>query len=123
MQGGKAPGVERIVADPASLTDGERRAWVTANAPELLALLQELQSHLGELRYRIGPLLEEVQPPLPCKPWYHHCRGIACDLGKGAAIQRAGDALRAADWYFGRYVPAAWASPRKASACWRPRTF
>eukprot|EP00873_Tetraselmis_striata_P000222 jgi/Tetstr1/420486/TSEL_011599.t1 len=60
-KGGKAPGVERIVADPASLTDGERRAWVTANAPELLALLQELQSHLGELRYRIGPLLEEVR--------------------------------------------------------------
>jgi hypothetical protein len=52
--------VERVTRDPTTLTDLEKLSIATANAPELIALLKELQEHLAELRHRLGPVLEEV---------------------------------------------------------------
>ncbi len=39
----------------------EARAIVERDAPELLALLDELKDSLGELRSRLGPVLQQVQ--------------------------------------------------------------
>lgn len=39
---------------------GEARAAAMADAPELAALLAELQGSLAEVRLRVGPLLKEV---------------------------------------------------------------
>ena len=63
LQAAKAKGyeVERVTRDPTTLTDLEKLSIATANAPELIALLKELQEHLAELRHRLGPVLEEVR--------------------------------------------------------------
>ncbi len=50
--------VEHITRDTADVT--AQRAAVMQAAPELVALAEELQGCMGELRSRIGPLVQEV---------------------------------------------------------------
>jgi U3 small nucleolar RNA-associated protein 3 len=59
----KAPlSTERVAkAALADLPDEARRAALEADAPELLALVDELRGALGEVRARCGPLLREVR--------------------------------------------------------------
>lgn len=52
--------VERLERDAGGLTDEQRMAAVMADAPELAALLSELQSSLAEVRSHVGPVLNEV---------------------------------------------------------------
>ena len=47
--------------DLAGMSIEEQRAAVAADAPELAALLAELQGALAEVRGRVGPLLAEVR--------------------------------------------------------------
>ncbi|GFH17015.1 Sas10 domain-containing protein [Haematococcus lacustris] len=44
-----------------ALTADERSAALLADAPELLALIEDLQASLHEVRHRVGPLLQEVR--------------------------------------------------------------
>ncbi len=46
--------------DLGAMTTEEQRAAVMRDAPELAALLADLQSNLAEVRSRVGPLLTEV---------------------------------------------------------------
>lgn len=46
--------------DLGAISVEEQRAAVMADAPELAALLADLQSSLAEVRSRVGPLLKEV---------------------------------------------------------------
>ena len=46
--------------DLGTMTTEEQRAAVMRDAPELAALLADLQSNLAEVRSRVGPLLTEV---------------------------------------------------------------
>ena len=46
--------------DLGAMTTEEQRAAVMRGAPELAALLADLQSNLAEVRSRVGPLLTEV---------------------------------------------------------------
>ena len=48
--------------DLGGMTTEEQRAAVMRDAPELAALLADLQSSLAEVRSRLGPLLKEVCP-------------------------------------------------------------
>lgn len=57
---GPAPTVERLDRDAGGLTDEQRMTAVLADAPELSALLSELQGSLAEVRSHIGPVLREV---------------------------------------------------------------
>lgn len=57
---GPAAAVERLERDAEGLTDEQRRAAVMADAPELAALLSELQGSLAEVRSHVGPVLNEV---------------------------------------------------------------
>lgn len=57
---GVGPAVERLERDAEGLTDDQRRAAVMADAPELAALLSELQGSLAEVRSHVGPVLNEV---------------------------------------------------------------
>ncbi len=52
--------VEEVEKDLGALTTEQQRAAVMADAPELAALLADLQSSLAEVRSRVGPLLKEV---------------------------------------------------------------
>ena len=52
--------MERLERDAEGLTDEQRRAAVMADAPELAALLSELQGSLAEVRSHVGPVLNEV---------------------------------------------------------------
>jgi hypothetical protein len=53
--------VERLQRDgAAALGTEEARAIVERDAPELLALLEELKDSLQELRSRVGPVLAQV---------------------------------------------------------------
>lgn len=52
--------VERLERDVDALTDEQRLSAVMADAPELAALLQELQGSLAEVRSHVGPVLREV---------------------------------------------------------------
>ena len=52
--------VEEVERDLGAMTTEEQRAAVMADAPELAALLADLQSSLAEVRSRVGPLLKEV---------------------------------------------------------------
>jgi uncharacterized protein YecE (DUF72 family) len=55
--------VERLQRDgAAALGTDEARALVERDAPELLALLEELKDSLQELRSRVGPVLAQVPP-------------------------------------------------------------
>ena len=47
--------------DLGAMTTEEQRAAVMRDAPELAALLADLQSNLAEVRSRVGPLLTEVR--------------------------------------------------------------
>lgn len=58
---GVGPAVERLERDAEGLTDDQRRAAVMADAPELAALLSELQGSLAEVRSHVGPVLNEVR--------------------------------------------------------------
>ena len=49
--------------DLGAMTTEEQRAAVMRDAPELAALLADLQSNLAEVRSRVGPLLTEVGFP------------------------------------------------------------
>jgi hypothetical protein len=63
QQGNDGKVVEEVVEhDLAGMSAEERRAAVAADAPELAALLAELQGALAEVRGRVGPLLAEVRP-------------------------------------------------------------
>ena len=52
--------VEEVKKDLSAMTTEEQRAVVMQDAPELAALLADLQSSLAEVRGRVGPLLKEV---------------------------------------------------------------
>lgn len=52
--------VEEVKKDVGAMTTEEQRAVVMQDAPELAALLADLQSSLAEVRGRVGPLLKEV---------------------------------------------------------------
>ena len=52
--------VERLERNVDALTDEQRLSAVMADAPELAALLGELQGSLAEVRSRVGPVLREV---------------------------------------------------------------
>ena len=54
--------VEEVARDLAGMSAEEQRAAVMADAPELAALLADLQGCLAEVRGRVGPLLQEVRP-------------------------------------------------------------
>lgn len=54
--------VEEVQKDLGDMTTEEQRAAVMRDAPELAALLADLQSSLAEVRSRLGPLLKEVCP-------------------------------------------------------------
>ena len=54
--------VERLERDVGALTDEQRLSAVMADAPELAALLGELQGSLAEVRSHVGPVLREVGP-------------------------------------------------------------
>ncbi|DBA96237.1 TPA: hypothetical protein ACH3X3_002431 [Trebouxia sp. C0006] len=56
-----APTVERLERDEGALTDEQRMSAVMADAPELAALLSELQGSLAEVRSHVGPVLKEVR--------------------------------------------------------------
>jgi len=58
-----APTVERLERDEGALTDEQRMSAVMADAPELAALLSELQGSLAEVRSHVGPVLKEVRAP------------------------------------------------------------
>ena len=53
--------VEEVAKDLAGMSAEEQRAAVMADAPELAALLADLQGCLAEVRGRVGPLLKEVR--------------------------------------------------------------
>ena len=57
---GAAPTVEHLKRDAGGLTQEQRMAAVMADAPELAALLSELQDSLAEVRSHVGPVLNEV---------------------------------------------------------------
>ena len=59
--------VEEVQRDLGAMSTEEQRAAVMRDAPELAALLADLQSNLAEVRGRVGPLLTEVRA---CK--YRH---------------------------------------------------
>jgi Sas10/Utp3/C1D family len=62
-QAGGRVHVERLQRDgAAALGTDEARAIVERDAPELLALLEELKDSLTELRSRVGPVLAQVPP-------------------------------------------------------------
>ena len=75
-QAGSRVHVERLQRDgAAALGTAEARALVERDAPELLALLEELKDSLSELRSRVGPVLAQV--PGACL----HCAFTpGCDL-------------------------------------------
>ena len=52
--------VERLERNVDALTDEQRLSAVMADAPELAALLGELQGSLAEVRSHVGPVLREV---------------------------------------------------------------
>ena len=54
--------VEEVQKDLGGMSTEEQRAAVMRDAPELAALLADLQSSLAEVRSRLGPLLKEVCP-------------------------------------------------------------
>ena len=60
LQAGQGPAVEAVSRDLAGMTDEQQLAAVTADAPELAALLQQLHAGLTEVRTRVGPLLQQV---------------------------------------------------------------
>ena len=74
MAGGLGPGptVERLHRDAGGLTDEQRMTAVLADAPELAALLSELQGSLAEVRSHIGPVLREVRCVSLC--WSQYCK-------------------------------------------------
>ncbi|KAA6428544.1 MAG: hypothetical protein FRX49_01420 [Trebouxia sp. A1-2] len=59
--GVQAPTVERLERDERAMTDEQRMSAVMADAPELAALLSELQGSLAEVRSHVGPVLKEVR--------------------------------------------------------------
>ena len=66
-QAGGRVHVERLQRDgAAALGPEEARALVERDAPELLALLEELKDSLTELRSRVGPVLAQVCLLLCC---------------------------------------------------------
>ncbi|KAJ9533578.1 hypothetical protein QJQ45_026646 [Haematococcus lacustris] len=56
-----APHTEEVAKELHALTADERSAALLADAPELLALIEDLQASLHEVRHRVGPLLQEVR--------------------------------------------------------------
>lgn len=56
----QAATIERLERDASALTDEQRLSAVMADAPELAALLSELQGSLAEVRSHVGPVLQEV---------------------------------------------------------------
>ena len=52
--------MEEVQKDLGDMSTEEQRAAVMRDAPELAALLADLQSSLAEVRSRLGPLLKEV---------------------------------------------------------------
>ena len=72
-QAGARVEVEAVARDLGGMSAEEQRAAVMADAPELAALLADLQGCLAEVRGRVGPLLREVRPACPgahegCRP-------------------------------------------------------
>lgn len=59
--GGPGATVEHLERDAGGLTDEQRMAAVMADAPELAALLSELQGSLSKVRSHVGPVLNEVK--------------------------------------------------------------
>ncbi|KAJ9531936.1 hypothetical protein QJQ45_003641 [Haematococcus lacustris] len=51
----------KVAKELHALTADERSAALLADAPELLALIEDLQASLHEVRHRVGPLLQEVR--------------------------------------------------------------
>ena len=56
----QAGSVERLERDVGALSDEQRMSAVMADAPELVALLAELQGSLEEVRSHVGPVLRVV---------------------------------------------------------------
>jgi hypothetical protein len=54
--------VEHVAKDLGALSGDERMAALLADAPELLALIEDLTASISEVRHRVGPLLQEVSP-------------------------------------------------------------
>jgi hypothetical protein len=52
--------VEHVAKDLGALSTDERMAALLADAPELLALIEDLTASISEVRHRVGPLLQEV---------------------------------------------------------------
>ena len=59
--------------DLGDMSTEEQRAAVMRDAPELAALLADLQSSLAEVRSRLGPLLKEVCPVASALAWESSC--------------------------------------------------
>jgi len=74
----QAPTVERLERDEGALTDEQRMSAVMADAPELAALLSELQGSLAEVRSHVGPVLKEVRAP---------CAVLCCCVALESKVQ------------------------------------
>ena len=73
--------MEEVQKDLGDMSTEEQRAAVMRDAPELAALLADLQSSLAEVRSRLGPLLKEVRPGASTLAWERSC------VGKKAAVR------------------------------------
>ena len=80
--------VEEVQRDLGTMTTEEQRAAVMRDAPELAALLADLQSSLAEVRSRVGPLLKEVRRAHSLRPTSH----ATCTTCKGPS-KEGSDAL------------------------------
>ena len=67
--------MEEVQKDLGDMSTEEQRAAVMRDAPELAALLADLQSSLAEVRSRLGPLLKEVCPMASTLAWERSCVG------------------------------------------------
>ena len=67
--------MEEVQKDLGDMSTEEQRAAVMRDAPELAALLADLQSSLAEVRSRLGPLLKEVRLAASTLAWERPCVG------------------------------------------------
>lgn len=78
----QAGSVERLERDVGALSDEQRMSAVMADAPELVALLAELQGSLEEVRSHVGPVLRVVSNRMlqQAALYDYNCRQLACIL-------------------------------------------
>lgn len=81
--------VETVQRETRQLNSEEQLAAIERDAPELLALLGELQVTLREVRSRVGPLLKEVRL-LAAPAWTLHARNDMCCCLCGLQMMKPG---------------------------------